>query len=455
MQSPDLVKFNAASNAANRVALVFVHGFSGDLRATWGKIPDLLETSKSLAGWDFYGFGYSSSKWIDLLGLWSADPDLEVISQKLVTALDLHLKNFKFAFVAHSMGGLVVQRALLLSPALRDATTHVTFFGTPSGGLVKAEPVSWLKQQARDMAKGGPFITALRQDWSAAHLDTNPPFHFLTVAGEIDQFVDPASSLDPFPKSVQRVIPGDHLSMLRVNSIDDPCPQIILQSLTTGAAATGIRSAAGVAEDAGDFQQVITTLWPVRDTLDERGAVQLALALSSRNRLDDAIDLLKARHNSSSEALGVLAGRLKRRWLILSGQNDFTAALDLYRQGYAAATAANDCRQAYYHAVNIAYLLLAGLPQDIAGAKVMAQNVLNHCAESNDQSHWRLASEGDALIILGRTVEGFAKHRQAAAASGIKAWEALSMEEQALRVAELSGLSRANGATLAAIYEGA
>ena len=88
----------------------------------------------------------------------------------------------------------------------------------------------------------------------------------------------------------------------------------------------------------------------------------------------------------------------------------------------------------------------------------MAQSVLDHCSASRNprQTYWRLASEGDALMILGRTPEGFDKHREAVAVKpGLRAWEALSMEEQALRVAELSGVSREDGANLATIYEGA
>ncbi len=132
MLETDFVKFNAEENAQNRVAIVFVHGFSGDLRRTWGEIPKLLKESNKLLGWDLFGFGYASRKRFDLLGLWSADPDLERISEKLITTLEIETKGYKLAFVAHSMGGLVVQRALILNPAFRNKTTHVILFGTPS-----------------------------------------------------------------------------------------------------------------------------------------------------------------------------------------------------------------------------------------------------------------------------------------------------------------------------------
>jgi hypothetical protein len=133
--------------------------------------------------------------------------------------------------------------------------------------------------------------------------------------------------------------------------------------------------------------------------------------------------------------------------------------MELYRKGYEISLAKNppDNDQAYYHGINIAYLLLAGSDRDVAGARGAAQQALDHCAASGNsrQDYWRLASEGDAMMILGRTGEGFEKHREAVAVGpGPRAWEALSMEEQALRVAELSGVSIEDGAKLAAIYEG-
>jgi len=94
-----------------------------------------------------------------------------------------------------------------------------------------------LKQQIRNMSASGEFIRDLRRDWTNLNLDTKPPFHFLAIAGELDQFVPPESSLGPFPEPVRRVIPGDHLSMLRADSRDAPCVRILIDTLTAGAAA--------------------------------------------------------------------------------------------------------------------------------------------------------------------------------------------------------------------------
>ena len=101
------------------------------------------------------------------------------------------LKRYRsLALVAHSMGGLVVQRALVDDPELANRTEKVVLFGTPSAGLRKASWLFFWKRQLRNMANGSEFITALRQDW-AALFEPEPRFDLRVVAGDQDQFVPP------------------------------------------------------------------------------------------------------------------------------------------------------------------------------------------------------------------------------------------------------------------------
>ena len=76
------------TSEGNKVAIVFVHGFTGDVEGTWGDIPQFLHQQPELAGWDLVGFGYQSKRRFDIVNLWSADASLEEISTKLDTALD-------------------------------------------------------------------------------------------------------------------------------------------------------------------------------------------------------------------------------------------------------------------------------------------------------------------------------------------------------------------------------
>ena len=122
-------------------AIVFLHGFSGDRDDTWDRLPGLL--GSAIADWDIYTLGYATTFLPDLLGVWSADPDIPILATMLTTQASIDpLGRYKsLAVVAHSMGGLVVQRALVDDPRFADRTNKVILFGTPSTGLRKA---SWV-----------------------------------------------------------------------------------------------------------------------------------------------------------------------------------------------------------------------------------------------------------------------------------------------------------------------
>jgi tetratricopeptide (TPR) repeat protein len=460
----EFINFRPAS-AKNETAIVFVHGFTGDVAKTWRRIPEFLQADSRLNEWDLLGVGYQSNRRFDLTGLWSSDARLEEIAIMLHTRPELSPGNYRrLAFIAHSMGGLVVQQALVSYEDLRNRTSHVVLFGTPSGGLTKARFASFWKRQIQNMEADGPFIKALREKWTSLKLDSAPPFAFVAVAGETDQFVPPDSSLKQFPQSQGDVIPGNHLTMLDADSAEAPCVQIILQVLCQNAAPHGARSAAKVSIETGEFADIIRRLWPNRasnpdqlpTSLDDYGAIQLAIALEETGDSPAALGVLKSHKPKGTDVLGVLAGRLKRRWWLTSNADDLEDARKLYQKAYDQSVAKDppDYDQAYYHGINLAYLAVAA-ERDFDTARPMASKALEHVAQASDPGlkHWRLATEGDALMILGRSDEAIAKHQEAAAQE-LKPWESSSMEEQALRVADLCRLGKVYRDKLANAYEG-
>jgi pimeloyl-ACP methyl ester carboxylesterase len=442
----------------NEAAIVFVHGFTGDRRGTWRKIPDFLLQEAKLAGWDILFFGYSSHWFFDLLNIWSADGDLNEIAKNLATTPGLQKYNH-LAFVAHSMGGLAVQRALILFGNLVKKTRHVVLFGTPSFGLDKAHALRQWKQQIKNMDSKGDFIKNLRADWARLSFDQNPSFTFLAVAGLEDQFVPPKSSHgEPpgeFPIRFQATIAGNHVSMLKAESAQDECVQHIIQQMTSGGG-LGVRSAARLAVENGEFQVVVNKLWPIRAQLDDPGVVDLALALDTLGRREDAIQVLEQHPRMGTDVLGVLGGRYKRRWIAERRREDFDKAFDFYQQGYAETVKKQtvDHAQAFYHGINIAYLALAGEQVNQSLAEQMAQNVLEHCRQVKDpkQELWRLASEGDAYIILNRISDALRVHQQAASHPK-NPWQALSIQEQTLRLADLKGLPEKDMEKLSGFYQ--
>ena len=176
------------------------------------------------------GFGYSSTRSFDLLSLWGSAPSLPTIATKLYTqTLPSAGRYDRIGLVGHSVGGLVVQQAIVEHEDLRKRVSHVVLFGTPSNGVARAQIAGLLfKQRLSELYTGDPFITSLRKAWDDKNLSTTGGFKFLSVAGEKDQFVPPASSLQCFPASAWRVIPGNHLTMLEGDTVDAPAVQILL-----------------------------------------------------------------------------------------------------------------------------------------------------------------------------------------------------------------------------------
>ena len=439
-------------NRRAAAAIVLIHGFGGDATVTWGKFPELLAADPSLRGWDVYSMGYSTSLSLDVSGIWAADPEIITLGGVLDTAaaappLD-HYRSL--AFFAHSMGGLMLQQALVTAPDLVERTEAVLLFGTPSAGLVKARGIgAWLKRQARDMVKDGLFITGLRRAWSQTFAK-RVPFKFLAIAGDRDEFVPRASSIDPFPKEVQRVVYGHHLQIVKPEDANHLGFKTAVKALQPDHDRDWLDSAL-VAVESRDFETAIRELEPRQKELDDDGLVMLALALESKQQSEKAIEILTQRDRLATDPLGVLAGRLKRRWLVERRRLDAERALELYRQGLDRAAGAKDHGQAFYHAINVAFMERAFMKRD-GEAKKLAAVALEHCGHAA-QDKWRSATEGEAHLQLGNTelaVEGY----RAAVRDQPKPWQAVSMYQQAVRVAELTR-NQAAAVMLREVFTGA
>jgi pimeloyl-ACP methyl ester carboxylesterase len=450
-EQPELIEHR--KTAGNPAALLFIHGFSGDPAKTWGQFPALLMEEKRLRTWDVYSLGYHTGAGLDILGIWRAKPDLNALALLLAARAAIEpLKRYKsLALLAHSMGGLVVQRAVLDNAGLRERVGHVLLFGTPSEGLKKAAFVKFWNSQLRAMSKNGEFIDTLRSDWTR-EFGEELPFVFRTTGGDEDQFVPKESSLLPFPKEQREIVRGDHLSIVKPKNAGAPAVQIVIEALAgTGESVT--QDSARLAVEMRKFQKAIEILGKDPTGLDEDGAVQLALALESLGKRKKAIEVLESqsRHPDRTDAKGVLAGRLKRRWLVERKSDDADRALKLYQEGFEASQLSERHDQAFYHGINVAFMQLAYRKQEKA-AQATAKKVLEHCDAARGDK-WQLATKGEANLLLGNTNAAMDFYQKATTAGDIEPRQLDSMFQQAFRVASVLA-DAAAAARLQEIFRG-
>ncbi len=318
-----------------------------------------------------------------------------------------------------------------------------------------------LNRQVKDMVCNSPFIMELRERWGKKFGDASGkslPFRLWVIAGEEDEFVPAESSLAPFqndfPKANIEVVPGDHLEIIKPDSPKHLSVQIVLKGLQGDAGISGPWTGAAVAVESRDFQKAIELLEPHQNELDADAVVLLALAQESVGRSKDAMSLLERNKHVGTDPKGVLAGRLKRRWLFERRDADAVRARELYAEAYRIAERSNDYDQAMYHGINIAFMDLAYISNRTeakAKAAEMAAAVLEHCKKAAT-GKWRYASEAEALLMLGNGSAALESYRAYIDASP-KARELESTYRQARIVADLMEMKTVPG-QLDALFRG-
>jgi pimeloyl-ACP methyl ester carboxylesterase len=435
-------RFHAYRQQGTRSAIVLVHGFSGDVLTVWKQYADGLCNESRLANWDILGAGYSTSLRIDIPGVWEADPGLQMLADGLRTTLSLPpFDQYQvIAIVAHSMGGLVVQRALVDDDQLAARSSHVFMFGVPSAGLDKSKLFAALKPQIADIDPAGAFIVSLRKDWTSK-FGTIPRFKFLAIGGERDTFVSSESSLDPFDKSLQRVIDDNHSGIVRPTGSLHQGLSIVVQSICGLPRPNPAIDAGKLAAEHSQFQAAVNALHPNVATLDESALISLALALDGLGRPQDALGVLEnnGRHLSTSDAMATLAGRYKRRWLVDRHADDLQRSNELYETALSQADAIKDYAQCYYPAINLASLAVMSTAPNSAfpqSARDFAEHAIQYCGKCQPATHWSYATEGEAALILG-DLDRAEMFYQKAKSKTSSPRDLDSMYSQAIRVAGL------------------
>jgi pimeloyl-ACP methyl ester carboxylesterase len=414
--------------AEGKKAVLFIHGFTGHSDDTWGLFPDLLKANVS--DWDIYTLGYATTLQPDVVGVWSADPDLPILATLVRTELGVSPLNAyrELALVAHSMGGLIVQQALVDDGALGARLRHLVLFGTPSNGLAKAWFLAFWKRQLRNMAVGSAFITNLRANWTK-RFGAKPPFDLVVIAGDKDQFVPPGSSLHPFDKAFHKVVRGNHLEMVKPANQEHLGFRVLTATLSAGMREPTEVTAPLKLEAERPDGSIEKILGDIKRPLTESEVVDAALALERAGKRSDAIELLTRNQQLGTDVRGVLAGRIKRLW-IETGSEDYARwSLALYEAALEEATRKNDHEQAYYHAINVAFYSFVVFDRK-AEALEKARLAVKHCDAAKDDV-WNRATRAEASLYLGDPKQAIEQYRLLPKHGGVQAWQLASAALQA------------------------
>lgn len=213
-----------------RPAVVFVHGLFSSA-AAWSSFDRLIGGDPDLADVSVMHFEYSSPRlnW----NLLRRIPDYNVLADNLQTYLEVEAaEQSNVVLVAHSQGGLVVQR--FLSRMIADGRgrdlariSRIVMFACPNSGtqllsIARRGAVPWRHPQERELRPISNSVmetqrVVLSQVVHARR--TGPdrcPIPILAYAGESDNIVTPASAKGVFPDT--GVLPGDHFSIIQPDS---------------------------------------------------------------------------------------------------------------------------------------------------------------------------------------------------------------------------------------------
>ncbi|MNU65556.1 Alpha/beta hydrolase family protein [compost metagenome] len=387
----------------NENIVCFVHGFSGDPESTFKPIPEFIIIEEDLNGWDVISIGYSTDLMPNIgKGLWAANPDLKKVANYLQTNLDILFEHYnRVALIGHSMGGLVIQRAILNRDDLHKIS-HVLFYGTPSGGLKKAWFLRWFKNQINDMDHKGEFIKNLRREWDQ-RFNHSYPFKFATVAGELDEFVPTNSSLDPFTKEYHCITTGNHITMVKPENNLDTSFQVIRKMLGLG---NGLPYLIGKDRELNNlianYYEEVNVLGKKLNELDAKGFKKYIFALEGIGQIDDAIKLLEESEIvlSNTDFMGILGGRYKRKYLVEETKPMLNKAIYWYDKALRLSLESGNSSQVYYHSINLAFLYLMQDETNLTPMKEMAKLALEHCLVCKEGNYWEDATIAEAYLYL-------------------------------------------------------
>ncbi|MDT8414068.1 MAG: caspase family protein [Flavobacteriaceae bacterium] len=404
-------------------AILFVHGFSGEAAKTFGKIPEFLMEESKMDGWDMFPFGYSENVNPYLgKGIWASVEDITRIADFLKTSIKYKFGKYKrIAIIAHGLGGLVAQRAILdLDDANLDRISHFILFGTPSNGLeINTASKMWSKR-LQDLLSASPFIKNLRSDWNH-RFGKKLPFAFKTVVGTKDNYVTPSSALYPYGEKDRATVAGDHFSMITPESTQNDAYHLILDTLNNHAFSNQFTNEEEINNTLGEYEATVKKLLPNVDEIDLKGLKLLIFALEGLGRRTEVMDIL-LRHplaKENSDIMGLIGGRYKREYLANYKRSDGEQARFFYQLGLQTAEKQENTGQIFYHAINLAFMSLV-FEDDFQNMRSHALKALSAAEKHEMDNLWKWATIAEANMYLNDFGKAKSFYKKAAEMAGIR-----------------------------------
>jgi pimeloyl-ACP methyl ester carboxylesterase len=230
--------------------VVFVHGFIGDYRITWGNFPELILQDPELKGFDVFLWGYPSH----LLG---KNPEVRFVAQQLKTELTERLAGYRNIYlIGHSLGGLVIQSLVIEQLKVGQAKNlhpikHIVLFGTPNRGVEVPPLLKLIDLQLRDLDSKSEIVDEIRNEWidrvynptiSAGAKDYKLQIPVTVVAGLQDEWVTEKSARSFFRDPPPQTVPGNHITMKQPKDREGTAYLLVKRRLLESAATSAGRT---------------------------------------------------------------------------------------------------------------------------------------------------------------------------------------------------------------------
>jgi len=146
--------------------VVFVHGWTGTPKSL-GDMPKYLRRYIRCAS---LVYQYPTA-------LWQHSPSIQFVARNLDNWMRNNVTGEHIAIIAHSMGGLVARKFVIIQPLRRERLDErirqMTFVASPHDGAVLASVMSKIpgvrKTQLEELDPNSPFLFDLNEQWGLWH----------------------------------------------------------------------------------------------------------------------------------------------------------------------------------------------------------------------------------------------------------------------------------------------